>query len=110
MRQYVIDELRYEDYTKLKDYLGTEFGASSFGGIYWVPLDQDLLTSEQKSHTECQPYYVAVDLSETALSCELLVRTRKKLRCDCMAYANENQRNWIVNFIDSVFEKNNLLF
>ena len=105
MKQYVIDELRPDDYKKLKDYLDKNFGPSAVEGVYWIPLDEDLLSEVQAEHTECRPFYFAIDLEPNLLVCELLVRTRNKVRCSCINYATEKQRNWIINFSDSIFEK-----
>lgn len=105
MKQYVIDQLRLEDYKTLKAYLDKYVGFSQMGGIYWIPIEETLLSDVQKEHTSCQPYYFAVDLEENLLSCELLVRTKERIRCNCIAYANENQRNWFIQYIDTILEK-----
>ena len=105
MKQYVIDELREEDYRQIKAYLDEQFGVSKMSGIYWVPLSEDIFSEMQKKHKECQPFYFALDLEPTLLACELLVRTKEKVRCDCMGYADDTQRNWLVGIIDSMFEK-----
>ena len=105
MKQYVIDELRYQDYERIQAYFDEFFGESDLGGIYWLPLDPEMLTEVQAAHTSCQPFYFALELAQDRLSCELLVRTRNRIRCDCIAYANEPQRNWIIKVIDIVLEK-----
>ncbi len=105
MKQYVIDELRLEDYDKLNEHLVQRFGPADLGGVFWIPIDSGHLTETQDSHADCKPFYFAVELQESTLSCELLVRTRDRIRCDCIAYANRTQRNWIVKVIDGVFEQ-----
>ncbi|MCP4111773.1 MAG: hypothetical protein GY749_40655 [Desulfobacteraceae bacterium] len=105
MKQYVIDELRIQDYEKIRDYLDNNFTPSDVGGIYWIPIDQDILTNEQAEHTECQPFYFAVDLEQNLMACELLVRSKSRMKCSCIGYATENQRNWFVRFIDAMFER-----
>ncbi len=105
MRQYVIDEIRFGDYEKIKDYLEKNFGPSEMGSIYWIPLDKDIYNDRQKEHEDCQPFYFAIDLEEDRISCELLVRTKKSMKCNCMAFADEQQRNWVIIFIDSIFER-----
>ena len=104
MKQYVIDELRPDDYKKIKDYLEEHFGPSTVDGIYWIPLDEDLLSEVQAEHAECRPFYFAIDLEPNLMACEFLIRTRTKVRCSCIRYATERQRNWIVQFADTVFE------
>ncbi|MCP4349400.1 MAG: hypothetical protein GY795_28300 [Desulfobacterales bacterium] len=105
MKQYVIDELRIQDYEKIRDYLDNNFTSSDVGGIYWIPIDQDILTNEQAEHTECQPFYFAVDLEQNLMACELLVRSKSRMKCSCIGYATENQRNWFIRFIDAMFER-----
>lgn len=105
MKHYVIDELRYQDYEAVKAYLDAHMESSGFDGLYWYPIDGSLLTDIQKSHTACAPFYFALALEENKLSCEFLIRTNNRIRCDCMAYASEAQRNWIIQFVDGIFEK-----
>ena len=105
MKQYLIDELRPEDHRKLKTYLDNTFSKSVIGGIYWISLEDRILTDVQLAHADCRPHYFAVDLNEDRLACELLVRTQARMRCSCMGYADETQRNWLIGLIDSMFEE-----
>lgn len=105
MKQYVIDQLRPADYEAVKAYLDENFSSSNVEGIYWIPLDQDILTGVQAEHARCQPFYFAVDLEQNFMASELLVRTKNKMRCSCMGYATEKQRNWIIQLADSIFDK-----
>ena len=105
MKQYVIDQLRPADYEAVKAYLDKNYGSSAVEGIYWIPLDQSMLTKLQAEHTECQPFYFAVDLEQNFMASELLIRTKNKMRCSCMSYANEKQLNWIIQFTDAIFDR-----
>ncbi|HUT42914.1 MAG TPA: hypothetical protein VMW95_01155 [Desulfobacterales bacterium] len=105
MKQYVIDELRPKDYELVKAYLEKNFSSSDVNGIYWIQLDQNILTRIQAEHTDCQPFYFAVDLESNLITFELLIRTKKRIRCDCMGYATEKQRNWLIHLADSIFDK-----
>ena len=105
MKQYVIDELRSSDYKALKAFLDEQFGPAEMNGIYWIPLAVDMLTNIQLAHTECQPQYAAVDLEGNRLACEFLVRSKHRVRCDCIRYATENQRNWLISLIDNIFDQ-----
>ena len=105
MKQYLIDGLRPEDYVKLKAYLDKYLKSSPLGGIYWLELDKQLLTPIQKDHEECHPHVFALMLEETYLSCEFLVRIKKNIKCDCMDYATREQRDWLINQADAIFEK-----
>jgi hypothetical protein len=108
MKQYVIDELRLEDHNRIKKYLDKTFGSAEMGGIYWMPLATEVLSEIQHEHSECQPFYVAIDLEEDRIALELLVRTKSRVRCDCIAYASKDQRNWIMGAVDAIFEKLNI--
>ena len=105
MKQYVIDELRPEDHHKIKQYLDKHYGPAELGGIYWLPLTTDVLSDIQQQHKGCQPFYVAIDLQEDQLALELLVRTKKQIRCACIGYAEERQRDWLIEQVDATFER-----
>jgi hypothetical protein len=105
MKQYIIDDLRLGEYEKIKTYLDENVGSSKIDGIYWKQLDENILTDIQAEHKECRPFYFAIDIEPDRVSCELLVRSRSTIKCNCTSYATESQRNWIIQFADSIFEK-----
>lgn len=105
MKQYVIDELRPDDYQKFKAYLDQHFAAPGFDGLYWLPLDEQAYADVQKMHIDCQPFYFALELSPERLACELLVRTNKRVRCDCIQYATESQLNWLFRTVDAISDR-----
>lgn len=105
MKQYVIDGLSLSDYQKIESYLGKHLASASIGGIYWLELDRNILTPVQASHGSCSPHVFALMLEERYLSCELLVRIKTNIKCDCMGYATKEQRDWLISWTDSVLEK-----
>jgi hypothetical protein len=105
MKQFVIDELRPEDFEKLKKYLDDNLGASTMDGLYWLQIEKAILSDLQNDHGECQPYYFAIDLESDRMMIELLVRTKNRVRCPCMAYATEAQRVWLMRQMDAMLEK-----
>ena len=105
MKQYVIDEIRPADYEKVKAYLDQTFGDAGIGGLYWLPLEDALYSEVQRTHTGCAPFYLALELERDRLCGELLVRTRHRVRCDCIQYADQRQRDWLIHTIDAIFEK-----
>ncbi len=105
MKQYVIDELRPSDHEKVKAYMDDHFDRGKVEGIYWIPLEEKMLAGAQIAHVSCQPFYFAVELEPHRLACELLVRTQNRMRCDCIQYATQQQRNWLIESMDAVFEK-----
>ena len=105
MKQYVVDELRPLDYKIIKTYLDAKLDSSGIGGLYKITLDPEILTDLQNDHTQCQPYYFAIDLEPDRMACELLVRSDQKIRCNCIGYATEIQRNWLIQFADMMLNK-----
>ena len=104
MKQYLIDELRPDDHHKIKKYLDQKYGPAQMGSIYWVPLASTVLTETQHQHADCQPFYVAIDLQEDQLALELLVRTKRRVRCACIGYAAGDQRIWMMDLVDDIFK------
>ena len=104
MKQYVIDELQSGDSEKIVEYVKHHFSATGLDQIYWVILPDDLLSDTQKAHRECRPFYVAVELMDTSVKCELLVRSKKRLGCDCICYADRQQRNWVIDQMDLMID------
>jgi hypothetical protein len=109
MKQYTVDELRPEDYEQIKTHLDERFGSSQVEGVYWVPLDSELMDPVQAAHVDCQPFYFAVVLNSSVISFEFLIRTRNRVRCDCIRYANKAQRNSIIGFADMIFDELKIL-
>jgi hypothetical protein len=105
MKQYVIDELRRKDYELIKAYMEEKFLSSDVDGIYWIRLDEKILSEIQKAHTDCQPFYVAVDLKPNLITFEMLIRTQNRMRCSCMGYATDTQRNWLIRLADAIFDE-----
>lgn len=104
MKQYVVDELRPEDHAQIKAYLDQRYAVAGFEGLYWIPLAEELLDEVQKAHGDCRPFYFALELTPGRLACELLVRTRQQIRCQCIQYATESQRNWLIDLVDAMLE------
>ena len=75
MKQYLIDEIRLQDYGKIKAYLDDAFGGLGVDGLYWLPVDEAMLSEVQKDHTACGPFFMALELEEDRLSGELLLGT-----------------------------------
>ena len=105
MKQFVIDELRPQDFEKIKKYLDENFEDSQINQLYWIRLDDTVLTSVQRDHKDCYPFYIAADLESDRINFELLVRTKNRMRCNCMAYTTDAQLNWLVKFVDTLFCK-----
>lgn len=110
MRQYVIDELRAEDHSKIKAFLDKKYGDTQLLGVYQIPLDASLLSDIQAEHIACQPFFFSVDLESSRITFEFLIRSPKQLKCSCVAYATTAQREWIIRLADSIFEQESIIF
>jgi hypothetical protein len=109
MKQYVIDQLREHDFLALEAHLNDHAEGGDLPGIYWVPIPQELYEATQSEHADCQPFYFAVSLDRRAISFELLIRTRLRLRCGCIGYASRVQRDYILAYADGLFEQLKLM-
>ena len=52
MKQYMIDELRENDFLQLEDYFNNNSEAAELPGIYWLPLPKPLLEKTQLDHPD----------------------------------------------------------
>ncbi|UCG11035.1 MAG: hypothetical protein JSU72_10720 [Deltaproteobacteria bacterium] len=109
MKQYVIDQLREEDFQRLERHLTSRAEAGELPGIYWLTVPESLYEEQQQEHKDCQPFYFAINLDRQAISFELLIRTRKRLRCSCIKYADQKQRDYILTYADGLFEELKLI-
>jgi hypothetical protein len=105
MKQYVIDELTPQDRDTVDGYLKAHTQPAGLDGMYWLPIDEQLLSPEQRAHHDCRPFVFALELRPDRLVCELLVRTCNRVRCTCIAYATPEQREWLIGSIDAILSK-----
>jgi hypothetical protein len=102
MRQFVIDELTNEERDNLENYLKRTLKAGALNGMFWLTLPDDLLAEAQQGHEDCGPFHFGFDLSKNKLIIELLVRSESNLHCSCTCFATEAQRNFLLNFLDTM--------
>jgi hypothetical protein len=102
MRQIVIDELSPMERDNIDSYLKRSLKTGPMIGLYWIILPPDLLSAEQQDHDQCGPFYLAVEVEKTAVRFELLVRSTANLHCSCIAYATPVQRQFILDFVDTM--------
>lgn len=109
MKQYVIDQLREDDYEKIRQYLDTNAEKTMLGELYWVDLPENLYAPVQREHKDCRPFYFAVNLTKRYVAFEWLIRSRQILRCACVAYATPDQRDYIIGYGDKMLKDLGLL-
>lgn len=103
MRQFVIDELSPMERDNIDSYLKRSIKIGPMVGLYWLQMPEDLLSATQLEHKEQHgPYHVGVELTNTAVKFELLVRSQVNLHCHCIAHATPAQRQFVLDFIDKM--------
>ena len=105
MRQFVIDQLSDKERQAVRQHLRRTTDAGPIEDMFWLKLENDLLSEVQRSHPTCGPFYIAIELGDESVSFEFLVRSQSTLHCPCISYASPPQRDFILNFIDAMIEK-----
>jgi hypothetical protein len=102
MRQFSIDELTREEQANIDSYLRRTIKPGPIDGLFWLAIPQDLLGAAQQGHDSCGPFYFAIELQEDAVRFEFLVRSQTNLHCSCIAYATPGQRDFLLQFAETL--------
>lgn len=105
MRYYLIDEIAPQNMKKAMGFLGKNTMTSCLDSLFWVRLPDDLLSQEQYEHDQCRPYVFAVETGADWIKFELFIRTLNTMKCTCPAYCSKKQRDFVMNFADSMIEE-----
>ncbi|MDQ7031478.1 MAG: hypothetical protein Q9M37_02000 [Desulfonauticus sp.] len=106
MRSYFIDELNSTEIEKIKNWLDQKNIKSALSELYWIFLPPELYSVTQQKHAqECGPYYFALEVNKHWIKFELLIRAENKIRCECITYATEEQKNYIIQFAESMLKE-----
>jgi len=105
MRSYCIDEFVPGELERLAERLDSMGLSASMEALYWLPVPHSLLTPIQKTHEgECGPYVLALEILAESLRLELLVRARNKLRCACVAYAEQKLVDHMIGYVHGLLD------
>jgi len=102
MRQILIDELRPAETERIRAYLAAKGRPGPIDDIFWLELPEDLLAAPQRAHADCGPFYLSVEVRPESVAFELLVRSSRNLRCSCIAWADQAQQRFLLDFIDAM--------
>lgn len=105
MKQYVIDDLRPPEMERLQAWCAANLEPTCFDNVFWLTLDEVVLTETQQQHAQCRPHYLALTLEPDRAVVDMVVRTQRTLHCECMGYINVQQFAWLDSFVDAVFGK-----
>jgi hypothetical protein len=104
MRQFLIDDLSAEESANLDTYMKKALKQGAMEGLFWLYLPEDLLAEKQDGHEECGPFLFGIELTRNKLIAEFLVRNQSNLHCSCIGYATKAQRDFLLDFIDTMLE------
>ncbi len=102
MRSLLLDELKPHDVERVRAFLHRAARPSSIDDLFWIELDDSLLTPLQAEHHECQPHRFAVEVGSDYVRLEMLVRPSSGLRCDCCQYADNKQQGFLLELADKM--------
>jgi len=109
MRSYYIDEFVPGELERLAEHLDSMEFSAGVEDLYWLPVPETLLTACQKQHErECGPYVLALEILDDALRLELLVRARNRLRCECVAYAEQGLVSHMIVYVHALLDELNI--
>ena len=100
MRQYLIDEISFLERDNIESFLKRTLKAGPIEGVYWLELPPELFGAAQEGHESCGPFYFSAVLEGLTLRFEFLVRSSHNMHCTCIAWANEAQRRFVLDFAD----------
>lgn len=105
MKQYVIDDIREPEMRRLQAWCFENLAKSCFGDVFWLSLDEAVLSDIQLAHTACHPLYLSVTLeAETGrLVIDMAVRTARSMHCQCMSFIDAGQFAWLDNYMNNLF-------
>lgn len=100
MRAILLDELTPIDMDKVRDYMAVNSRPSAIADLYWVEMDAACLTGLQAEHSDCGPHRFAVETGDDFVKIELFIRPADGLRCHCAGYAEDDQRQAVLAWVD----------
>lgn len=108
MRQIVIDELSPMERDNIDSYLKRSIKQGPMIGLYWLVLPEEHFSEKQQNHDDCSPFHFGVEVEQQRVRFELLVRSESNLHCTCIAHANKEQRQFVLDFIDKMVEEEHI--
>ena len=111
MRTYTIDQLDEAQVAAINARLTEMNLQAGLEGIYWLPVPQHMLTPIQKEHQgQCGPYCLALEVENSAVHLELLVRGQGRIRCECLSFAGHALRDHMIAYLESMLTELGITF
>ena len=108
MRQILIDELTLPEIDRVNEYFKNNARPSSMDGLYWVDVPVALQDPDQAAAPGDQPFCFAIEVGESWVKIELLVRSLHNMRSPFTRYANRAQRRFILDLSERMIGDLNL--
>ncbi len=108
MKSYIVDEILPGHMDVLISYMNEIACPSGMKNLYWVDVPEENLTDEQRNHIDCSPHRFAIEVGDNWIKAEFFIRTAKKFKCVCNCCCNDNQRNYIIKYIDTMLSDLNI--
>ncbi|MDR2124093.1 MAG: hypothetical protein LBP38_03810 [Desulfovibrio sp.] len=103
MRTYSIDQLDEKDIAAVNARLLDLKLQAGLEGIYRLPVPERMLSRVQTDHLqECGPYCLALEVGGGSIHMELLVRGLGRITCECVAFAPEPLRNYMIKYLEEM--------
>ena len=90
---------------KLSGFLKDNATMSGLDKVFWIYVPEKYFNETQCSHVDCQPYFFAVELGAGMIKAEFYIRTLKGFKCSCNGYADPNQSQFIIGFVDEMIRE-----
>lgn len=104
MRSFYIDELSEVDIIKIRLHFEKTALSSQIEDIWWIEIPLDLLTVSQKKQKDLRPFVFTVELGDSWLKIEFLIRSLKTLNREWQAFCTPAQRQYILSLIDTLMD------
>jgi len=105
MRQILIDELIHDEVAAAHEFLRANAVESGIEGLYWVELTEDLLDPEQFEQKRDHPFCFAVEVGDSWIKLELLIRSRHNMRSAETRFASRSQLEFVLEYSNRIIEK-----
>jgi hypothetical protein len=102
MIAYFIDEIPRSGMEEIRTFLEKTARPSSMEKIFWGTIPEDLLSEQQYEHRDCWPHVFAIELGDDWFKMEFFVRPLHSMHCTCCAYTTRQQRDFILNFANTM--------
>ena len=73
-----------------------------------MEMPGDRLNRLQARHLECQPYKFAIELGKDWIKVEFLLRGSGDLICPCSGYCDQEQRDFVLEYMDNMLGELNI--